>query len=52
MEIDDIKAKITASDLNNLSKPSHFIKLDTLPLLGSGKPDFKSAKKIALDDLA
>ena len=49
IELDELKAKIKELGLNPLFVPSLYYKLDTLPKLGSGKADFKGAKKIALE---
>jgi acyl-[acyl-carrier-protein]-phospholipid O-acyltransferase/long-chain-fatty-acid--[acyl-carrier-protein] ligase len=47
--IEEIKKLISESNINPLFRPSLFIKLDSLPKLGTGKADFSKAKKIALE---
>jgi acyl-[acyl-carrier-protein]-phospholipid O-acyltransferase/long-chain-fatty-acid--[acyl-carrier-protein] ligase len=51
--IPDILAKVAASGLPNLFIPrwDHFIKVEQLPLLGSGKLDLRAVKRIALERL-
>ena len=49
IEIDELKEKIKSLNLNPLYLPSLYFKLDELPKLGSGKADFKKAKKVALE---
>ncbi|CAG0951762.1 partial Bifunctional protein Aas, partial [Anaerolineae bacterium] len=46
--------KMTGRGLPNLfiPKPSQFVKVDALPLLGSGKLDLRKLKQIAQDALA
>ena len=53
-KIPDIVSKLTANGLPNLYVPSraNFIKVDALPLLGTGKMDLRSLKRIALEHLA
>ena len=48
-----ILEKVTARGLPNLYIPrrDHFVKVDTLPLLGSGKLDLRAVKQIALEKL-
>jgi len=47
IEIDELKTKIKESGLNPLFQPSSYFKVDELPKLGTGKADFKGAKKLA-----
>ncbi len=49
VEIEELKAKIKELGLNPLFVPSLYFKVETLPKLGSGKADFKGAKKMALE---
>jgi len=51
MSEDDIKMKIRQSEMNNLMKPTGFIKVEEIPKLGTGKTDFSAAKKAVLDVL-
>jgi acyl-[acyl-carrier-protein]-phospholipid O-acyltransferase/long-chain-fatty-acid--[acyl-carrier-protein] ligase len=46
--IDRVKEQITQK-LNPLWLPSVYIKVDSIPKLGSGKIDFKGAKALALE---
>jgi acyl-[acyl-carrier-protein]-phospholipid O-acyltransferase/long-chain-fatty-acid--[acyl-carrier-protein] ligase len=39
--------KLLASDLPNLWKPKEFIRVDTLPVLGTGKLDLRRIKEMA-----
>lgn len=48
-EIDTLKDEIKALGLNPLFVPSSYFKVDTVPKLGTGKADFKGAKKMALE---
>ena len=49
--IPDVLDKVTASGLPNLCIPrrDNFIKVDELPVLGSGKLDLRSLKRLALE---
>ena len=47
----EIAEKIRNSDLLPLMHPSHILPVEKLPMLASGKADFKNAKKIALEIL-
>ena len=47
MEIDDLKEKIKALEMNPLFVPSLYFKVEELPKLGTGKADFKGAKRVA-----
>ena len=49
MEIDDLQAKIKELGMNPLFVPSQYFKVEELPKLGTGKADFKGAKKLALE---
>ena len=42
-----LRPQLLAGGLNNLSLPSAYITVETLPKLGSGKADFATAKEIA-----
>jgi acyl-[acyl-carrier-protein]-phospholipid O-acyltransferase/long-chain-fatty-acid--[acyl-carrier-protein] ligase len=52
-QIPGIVAKLGASGLPNLYIPSraNFVKVDALPLLGTGKMDLRSLKRIAMERL-
>lgn len=52
-QIPGIVTKLTANGLPNLYIPprTNFIKVDALPLLGTGKMDLRSLKRIALERL-
>ena len=52
-KIPDIMNKLTANGLPNLYIPSrgNFIKVDALPMLGTGKMDLRSLKRIAIERL-
>jgi acyl-[acyl-carrier-protein]-phospholipid O-acyltransferase/long-chain-fatty-acid--[acyl-carrier-protein] ligase len=52
--IPQLIAKAAASGLPNLFMPSrsHFIKVDVLPVLGTGKLDLRALKRIAVERLA
>jgi acyl-[acyl-carrier-protein]-phospholipid O-acyltransferase/long-chain-fatty-acid--[acyl-carrier-protein] ligase len=51
--IPQLIAKAAASGLPNLFVPSrsHFIKVDALPVLGTGKLDLRALKRIAVERL-
>lgn len=49
MEVDELKAKIKGIGMNPLFVPSSYFKVDEVPKLGTGKADFKGAKKMALE---
>jgi acyl-[acyl-carrier-protein]-phospholipid O-acyltransferase/long-chain-fatty-acid--[acyl-carrier-protein] ligase len=51
--IPEVVAKLAATGLPNLFIPArgNFIKVDTLPLLGTGKMDLRSLKRIAMERL-
>ena len=48
MELDTLKEQIKAIEMNPLFVPSEYYKVEELPKLGTGKADFKGAKKLAL----
>jgi acyl-[acyl-carrier-protein]-phospholipid O-acyltransferase/long-chain-fatty-acid--[acyl-carrier-protein] ligase len=48
-EIDVLKEEIKALGMNPLYVPSSYFKVDEVPKLGTGKADFKGAKKMALE---
>ena len=52
--IPDILSKLSAMGLPNLFIPSrhHFVKVDALPVLGTGKLDLRGMKRIALERLS
>jgi acyl-[acyl-carrier-protein]-phospholipid O-acyltransferase/long-chain-fatty-acid--[acyl-carrier-protein] ligase len=47
MEVEELQAKVKELGLNPLFVPSEYYKVDELPKLGTGKADFKGAKKLA-----
>jgi acyl-[acyl-carrier-protein]-phospholipid O-acyltransferase/long-chain-fatty-acid--[acyl-carrier-protein] ligase len=47
MELDDLKEKIKGIEMNPLFVPSEYFKVEELPKLGTGKADFKGAKRLA-----
>jgi acyl-[acyl-carrier-protein]-phospholipid O-acyltransferase/long-chain-fatty-acid--[acyl-carrier-protein] ligase len=53
VRIPEIVAKLAANGLPNLFIPprGNFIKVDTLPVLGTGKMDLRSLKRIAMERL-
>ena len=48
-ELDELKEQIKGLDINPLFIPSSYFKVDEVPKLGTGKADFKGAKKLAID---
>ena len=46
---EDLKKRIFDSDLNALMYPNSYVEVDEIPKLGTGKQDYKSAKRLALD---
>ena len=48
----EIMEALKQSDLIPLMMPSHILPVETLPMLASGKADFKGAKKMAVEMLA
>jgi acyl-[acyl-carrier-protein]-phospholipid O-acyltransferase/long-chain-fatty-acid--[acyl-carrier-protein] ligase len=52
--IPDILAKLSTMGLPNLFIPSrhHFVKVDALPVLGTGKLDLRGVKRIAMECLS
>jgi len=48
-ELDELKEEIKSLDMNPLFIPSSYFKVDEVPKLGTGKSDFKGAKKLALE---
>ena len=48
-DLDSLKEEIKALGLNPLFVPSNYFKVDAVPKLGSGKADFKMAKRMALE---
>ena len=49
MELDALKEQIKSLEMNPLFVPSEYYKVEELPKLGTGKADFKGAKKVALE---
>ena len=47
VEVDELKEKIKTLEMNALFVPSEYFKVEELPKLGTGKADFKGAKKLA-----
>ncbi len=47
LELEEIGKRLKNSDLSPLMFPSHVFLVDELPVLGSGKADFKKAKALA-----
>jgi len=47
LEERELRPKLLAGGLNNLSLPAAYIAVDDLPKLGSGKADFATAKEVA-----
>ncbi|GIT99673.1 acyl-[ACP]--phospholipid O-acyltransferase [Sulfurovum sp. TSL6] len=47
IELDELKEKIKNIEMNPLFVPSEYFKVDELPKLGTGKADFKGAKRLA-----
>ncbi len=48
-DLDELKSEIKNLGLNPLFIPSSYFKVDEVPKLGTGKADFKGAKKMALE---
>jgi len=48
-DLDELKAEVKELGLNPLFIPSSYFKVDEVPKLGTGKADFKGAKKLALE---
>ena len=47
IEVEILKEKIKTLEMNPLFVPSEYYKVEALPKLGTGKADFKGAKKLA-----
>lgn len=47
LDLAEIKARIKASSLVPIMQPSEVLLVEEIPLLGSGKVDFKGAKQLA-----
>ncbi len=47
-EIDEVLAQVGTLNLNPLFVPSKAYKVDAIPVLGTGKADFKGAKQLAI----
>jgi len=50
----DILRKVVESGLPNLFTPrlDHFVKVETIPILGTGKLDLREVKRLALEGIA
>lgn len=48
-ELDELKREIKELDINPLFVPSDYFKVDEIPKLGTGKADFKGAKRLAME---
>ncbi len=48
-DLDELKKEIRELDINPLFVPSDYFKVDEIPKLGTGKADFKGAKKLAIE---
>jgi len=48
-DLDALKEKIKGLEMNPLFVPSSYFKVDEIPKLGTGKADFKGAKRLALE---
>jgi len=48
-EVETLKEEIKALGMNPLFVPSDYFKVDEVPKLGTGKADFKGAKRLALE---
>ena len=49
IDTEQVKKSMLEAGCNPLMVPSHWIRVDEVPKLGSGKTDFKQAKTIAMD---
>lgn len=47
LSADQLRQQLLASDINKLMLPAHYLLLDELPRLGSGKKDYVRAKQVA-----
>jgi acyl-[acyl-carrier-protein]-phospholipid O-acyltransferase/long-chain-fatty-acid--[acyl-carrier-protein] ligase len=47
MEVEELQGKVKELGLNPLFVPSEYYKVEELPKLGTGKADFKGAKRVA-----
>ncbi|MCK5855588.1 MAG: hypothetical protein KAG56_10230, partial [Sulfurovaceae bacterium] len=47
--INELKSEIKELGLNPLFVPTDYFKVEAVPKLGTGKADFKMAKKMALE---
>ncbi|MCK4442429.1 MAG: AMP-binding protein, partial [Sulfurovaceae bacterium] len=48
-DLEELKAQIKELGLNPLYVPSSYYKVDIIPKLGTGKADFKGAKRLAME---
>ena len=46
---DELRARVLGSDIEKMMVPFFYLKMEELPKLGSGKKDYVTAKKIAID---
>ena len=44
---DEVRSRLIAADTNPLTIPSEILTVDAIPKLGSGKTDFRAAKRLA-----
>jgi acyl-[acyl-carrier-protein]-phospholipid O-acyltransferase/long-chain-fatty-acid--[acyl-carrier-protein] ligase len=44
-----INKKLDDLDLPKLSQPDHYVSIDTIPILTTGKVDYKRIKKMAIE---
>jgi len=51
IDIEQLKSSVRNSNLPTLAMPSHYIQLDSIPKLASGKNDFNKAKQIVVETL-
>lgn len=52
IDVDTLKNNLKESGMNPLFQPSNYLLVNELPKLGTGKADFKGAKKLALEMVA
>jgi len=48
-DLEELKKKIKSLEMNPLFVPSNYFKVDEIPKLGTGKADFKGAKRLAVE---
>ena len=49
---EELAARIMASAIPSIMQPSKIFKVEAVPVLGTGKVDFKSSKKLAAELVA